>query len=94
MCTIVRAFMGLFLCVCVCVSEETQRRVSALEEMQRRLEEEHALQMSLLMAEQEREQQRLCQVRTWNHGMLTLLNVSKATFVTILPQLSAFLPSL
>ncbi|XP_038845362.1 centriolar coiled-coil protein of 110 kDa-like [Salvelinus namaycush] len=42
-------------------TEETQRRVSALEEMQRRLEEEHALQMSLLMAEQEREQQRLCQ---------------------------------
>ncbi|KAK6312288.1 hypothetical protein J4Q44_G00179520 [Coregonus suidteri] len=42
-------------------TEETQRRVSALEEMKRRLEEEHALQMSLLMAEQEREQQRLCQ---------------------------------
>ncbi|XP_042172283.1 centriolar coiled-coil protein of 110 kDa isoform X1 [Oncorhynchus tshawytscha] len=42
-------------------TEETQRHVSALEEMQRRLEEEHALQMSLLMAEQKREQQRLCQ---------------------------------
>lgn len=38
---------------------ETQRRAQALEDMQRRLEEEHALQMSLLLAEQEREQQRL-----------------------------------
>ncbi|XP_030645521.1 centriolar coiled-coil protein of 110 kDa [Chanos chanos] len=42
-------------------ADEVQRRMQALEEMQRRLEEEHALQMSLLMAEQEREQQRLCQ---------------------------------
>uniref|UniRef100_A0AAY5KZN6 Centriolar coiled-coil protein of 110 kDa-like n=1 Tax=Esox lucius TaxID=8010 RepID=A0AAY5KZN6_ESOLU len=42
-------------------TEEAQRRVRALEDMQRRLEEEHALQMSLLMAEQEREQQRLRQ---------------------------------
>ncbi|XP_071386747.1 centriolar coiled-coil protein of 110 kDa-like [Centroberyx affinis] len=41
-------------------TEETQRRVQALEDMQRRLEEEHALQMSLLLAEQEKEQQRLC----------------------------------
>nr|XP_057906213.1 centriolar coiled-coil protein of 110 kDa-like isoform X2 [Doryrhamphus excisus] len=38
-------------------TEETQRR--ALENMQRRLEEEHALQMSMLLAEQEKEQQRL-----------------------------------
>lgn len=35
--------------------------------MQRRLEEEHALQMSLLLAEQEKEQQRLRLVSTWNH---------------------------
>ncbi|KAL0993414.1 hypothetical protein UPYG_G00107500 [Umbra pygmaea] len=42
-------------------TEEAQQRVRALEEMQRRLEEEHALQMSLLMAEQEREQQHLRQ---------------------------------
>ncbi|XP_056144444.1 centriolar coiled-coil protein of 110 kDa-like [Lampris incognitus] len=42
-------------------SEDTERRVQALEEMQRRLEEEHALQMSLLLAEQEKEQQRLLQ---------------------------------
>ncbi|XP_070780025.1 centriolar coiled-coil protein of 110 kDa-like [Enoplosus armatus] len=41
-------------------TEETQRRAQALEDMQRRLEEEHALQMSLLLAEQEKEQQRLC----------------------------------
>ncbi|XP_038556361.1 centriolar coiled-coil protein of 110 kDa-like [Micropterus salmoides] len=41
-------------------TEETQRRARALEDMQRRLEEEHALQMSLLLAEQEKEQQRLC----------------------------------
>ncbi|XP_077412323.1 uncharacterized protein ccp110 isoform X2 [Vanacampus margaritifer] len=40
--------------------EETQRRVQALDDMQRRLEEEHALQMSLLLAEQEKEQERLC----------------------------------
>ncbi|KAM7386876.1 hypothetical protein PAMA_009484 [Pampus argenteus] len=37
-------------------TEETQRRAQALEDMQRRLEEEHALQMSLLLAEQEKEQ--------------------------------------
>ncbi|XP_032393929.1 centriolar coiled-coil protein of 110 kDa [Etheostoma spectabile] len=40
-------------------TEETQRRAQALEDMQRRLEEEHVLQMSLLLAEQEKEQQRL-----------------------------------
>uniref|UniRef100_UPI0037E7B3E7 centriolar coiled-coil protein of 110 kDa-like isoform X2 n=1 Tax=Semicossyphus pulcher TaxID=241346 RepID=UPI0037E7B3E7 len=40
-------------------TEETQRRAQALEDMQRRLEEEHALQMSLLLVEQEKEQQRL-----------------------------------
>ncbi|KAK2833472.1 hypothetical protein Q5P01_017361 [Channa striata] len=40
-------------------TEETQRRAQALEDMQRRLEEEHALQMSLLLAEQEKEQQHL-----------------------------------
>ncbi|XP_054891128.1 centriolar coiled-coil protein of 110 kDa-like [Poeciliopsis prolifica] len=39
--------------------EETQWRAQALEDMQRRLEEEHALQMSILLAEQEKEQQRL-----------------------------------
>ncbi|XP_036004327.1 centriolar coiled-coil protein of 110 kDa [Fundulus heteroclitus] len=40
-------------------SEETQWLAHALEDMQRRLEEEHALQMSMLLAEQEKEQQRL-----------------------------------
>ncbi|XP_008284812.1 centriolar coiled-coil protein of 110 kDa [Stegastes partitus] len=40
-------------------TEESQWRAQALEDMQRRLEEEHALQMSLLLAEQEKEQQRL-----------------------------------
>uniref|UniRef100_A0A1A7WPW0 Centriolar coiled coil protein 110kDa n=1 Tax=Iconisemion striatum TaxID=60296 RepID=A0A1A7WPW0_9TELE len=40
-------------------TEEFQWLPQALEEMQRRLEEEHALQMSLLLAEQEKEQQRL-----------------------------------
>ncbi|TMS15381.1 Centriolar coiled-coil protein of 110 kDa [Larimichthys crocea] len=40
-------------------TEETQRRAQTLEDRQRRLEEEHALQMSLLLAEQEQEQQRL-----------------------------------
>ncbi|CAL8287734.1 unnamed protein product [Boreogadus saida] len=42
--------------------EETQWRVHALEDMQKRLEEEHVLHMSLLLAEQEREQERLQQV--------------------------------
>uniref|UniRef100_A0A667WZ74 Centriolar coiled-coil protein 110 n=1 Tax=Myripristis murdjan TaxID=586833 RepID=A0A667WZ74_9TELE len=56
------------LCVNVCgLPEETQRRMQALEDMQRRLEEEHALQMSLLLAEQEKEQQRLRQVNMWNY---------------------------
>ncbi|XP_026181306.1 centriolar coiled-coil protein of 110 kDa [Mastacembelus armatus] len=41
-------------------TEDTQRRAQALEDMKRRLEEEHALQMSRLLAEQEKEQQRLC----------------------------------
>uniref|UniRef100_A0A3B3VS14 Centriolar coiled-coil protein 110 n=1 Tax=Poecilia latipinna TaxID=48699 RepID=A0A3B3VS14_9TELE len=45
-------------------TEETQWRAQALEDMQRRLEEEHALQMSILLAEQEKEQQRLHLVRT------------------------------
>lgn len=45
-------------------TEETQRRVQGLEDMQRRLEEEHALQMSLLLAEQEKAQQRHRVVRS------------------------------
>ncbi|XP_029944969.1 centriolar coiled-coil protein of 110 kDa isoform X2 [Salarias fasciatus] len=40
-------------------TEETQWRAHALEDMRRRLDEEHALQMSLLLAEQEKEQHRL-----------------------------------
>lgn len=52
-------------CGYLCLStEETQRRAHALEDMQRHLEEEHALQMSLLLAEQEKEQHRLRLVRT------------------------------
>uniref|UniRef100_A0A8C3G112 Uncharacterized protein n=1 Tax=Cyclopterus lumpus TaxID=8103 RepID=A0A8C3G112_CYCLU len=55
-------------CIYLCKStEETQRRALALEDMQRRLEEEHALQMSLLLDEQEREQQHLCLVSTSHH---------------------------
>lgn len=53
-------------------TEETQRRAQTLEDIQRRLEEEHALQMSLLLAEQEKEQQRLCLVNIWNHTIATL----------------------
>lgn len=52
-----------FICIYL-NTEETQRRVQGLEDMQRRLEEEHALQMSLLMAEQEKVQQRLHVVRS------------------------------
>lgn len=48
------------------ITEETQRRVQALEDMQRRLDEEHALQMSLLLAEQEKAQQRLHVVKSCN----------------------------
>lgn len=48
------------------LTDETQWRAQALEDMQRRLEKEHALQMSLLLAEQEKEQQRLHLVSTWN----------------------------
>ncbi|CAL8274335.1 unnamed protein product [Lota lota] len=44
-----------------CKTEETQWRVHALEDMQKRLEEEHVLHMSLLLAEQEKEQERLQQ---------------------------------
>ncbi|XP_028267840.1 centriolar coiled-coil protein of 110 kDa isoform X2 [Parambassis ranga] len=40
-------------------TEESQRRAQTLEDIQRRLEEEHALQMTMLLAEQEKEQQRL-----------------------------------
>ncbi|KAJ8346074.1 hypothetical protein SKAU_G00302670 [Synaphobranchus kaupii] len=40
---------------------EGQWEVHALEDMRRKLEEEHALQLSLLIAEQEKEQQRLQQ---------------------------------
>lgn len=61
--------MYMYLCTS---TEETQRRAQALEDMQRRLEEEHALQMSLLLAEQEKEQQRLCLVSTWNHTTSSL----------------------
>ncbi|KAK0141503.1 Centriolar coiled-coil protein [Merluccius polli] len=44
-----------------CNTEETQWRMQALEDMQKRLEEEHVLQMSLLLAEQEKEQEHLQQ---------------------------------
>ncbi|XP_017277244.1 centriolar coiled-coil protein of 110 kDa isoform X2 [Kryptolebias marmoratus] len=40
-------------------AEEAQWRTQALEDIQRHLEEEHALQISLLLAEHEKEQQRL-----------------------------------
>lgn len=49
----------------VLCTDEDLRCTHMLEGMQR-LEEEHALQMSLLLAQQEREQQRLCLVRLWN----------------------------
>lgn len=50
-----------FDCLFVLCTEENLRCTHMLEGMQR-LEEEHALQMSLLLAQQEREQQRLCLV--------------------------------
>lgn len=63
----------LYLCTS---TEETQRRAQTLEDRQRRLEEEHALQMSLLLAEQEQEQQRLRLVSTLNH-MIFIVNRSR-----------------
>lgn len=54
------------LTVFVLCTDEDPRCTHMLEGMQRRLEEEHALQMALLMAQQEREQQRLCLVRLWH----------------------------
>ncbi|XP_031168794.1 centriolar coiled-coil protein of 110 kDa isoform X2 [Sander lucioperca] len=60
-------------------TEETQRRAQALEDMQRRLEEEHVLQMSLLLAEQEKEQQRLRLVSTWNYTISSLIEELEET---------------
>lgn len=57
------------------LTDETQWRAQALEDMQRRLEKEHALQMSLLLAEQEKEQQCLHLVSAWNTSV-TILNRS------------------
>lgn len=48
-------------------AEEAQWRAQTLEDIQRRLEEEHALQVSLLLAEHEKEQQRLRLVSTKYH---------------------------
>lgn len=48
--------------------------------MQRRLEEEHVLQMSLLLAEQEKEQQRLRLVSTWNYTISSLIEVDTNFF--------------
>uniref|UniRef100_A0A673BSD7 Centriolar coiled-coil protein 110 n=1 Tax=Sphaeramia orbicularis TaxID=375764 RepID=A0A673BSD7_9TELE len=56
-------------------SEETQRRAQALEDMQRRLQEEHALQMSCLLAEQEQEQHRLRLVNICNCMICTITRV-------------------
>lgn len=53
-------------------AEETQRRAQALEDMQRHLEEEHALQMSMLLVEQEKEQQRLRLVSIQSHIIFSL----------------------
>lgn len=53
--------MRLSVCVFVLFTEENLRCTHMLEGMQR-LEEEHALQMALLLAQQEREQQCLCLV--------------------------------
>lgn len=53
-------------CIHMCTStEESKRRAPGLEDMQR-LKEEHALQMSLLLAEQEEEQRHFRLVSTWN----------------------------
>lgn len=64
-----KLFKDIFTYVCLHTwAEETHRSEQALEDMQRRLEEEHALQIALLLAEQEKEQQHLCLVSTWNHS--------------------------
>lgn len=48
-------------------TEDSQWRAQALECMQKRLEEEHGLKMSLLLAEQEKEQQCPHLVGSCNH---------------------------
>lgn len=66
------------MCVHLC-TEENLRCTHTLEDMQRRLEEEHALQMSLLLAQQEREQQRLCLVSMWNHTVPIYLSTRRVS---------------
>lgn len=58
----------LIPCVCVLfVDEEAlQHKMLAFKEMRKRLEEQHAQELSLLIAEQEREQERLHKVRGQN----------------------------
>ncbi|KAF6732530.1 hypothetical protein FQA47_009975 [Oryzias melastigma] len=51
-------------------TEDSQWRAQALESMQKRLEEEHGLKMSLLLAEQEKEQQCPHLVGSCNHKEL------------------------
>ncbi|XP_024128643.1 uncharacterized protein LOC112146843 isoform X2 [Oryzias melastigma] len=51
-------------------TEDSQWRAQALESMQKRLEEEHGLKMSLLLAEQEKEQQCPHLVSSCNHKEL------------------------
>lgn len=48
--------------------EILKSKMLAFEEMRKRLEEQHAQQLSLLIAEQEREQERLQKVRNENVG--------------------------
>lgn len=54
-------------------TEETQRTVRGLEDVHGRLEEEHGLQVSLLLAAQEKAQQRLHAVRTQSCTIIIIL---------------------
>lgn len=71
--------MHYFICVFCTSTEDTERRAHALEDMQRRLEEEHALQMSLLLAEQEKQQHCLRLVSKWNCTVVPM-NILKIYF--------------
>lgn len=52
----------------------------AFEEMRKRLEEQHAQQLSLLIAEQEREQERLQKVRNVGGDTTGKWNLAKDTY--------------
>lgn len=66
--------------------EEAQWHAQALEDIQRRLEEEHAMQMSLLLAEHEKEQQRLRLVSIKNYTLAILAKLYLIICISLFPS--------